>query len=49
MARAKNTSPKKHCHHWVLPSPNGKPWVKGRCECGETRKFKASVDDNKLF
>lgn len=30
-------------HHWMLGSPNGSPWVQGRCRrCGKHKGFPAS-------
>ncbi|MCX7618912.1 hypothetical protein [Tepidiforma sp.] len=32
-----------HAHHWLIATPDGSPFVEGRCRaCGATRLFSAS-------
>lgn len=31
-----------HIHRWRIAEPDGRKWLPGTCECGETKEFPAS-------
>ena len=36
---------KLHYHKFIIPSPDGKAWMKGVCDCGETGEFATSEEN----